>query len=202
VTQPLVIGVTGGIGSGKSTVCSAFESFGIPVIDTDQVAREVVVPGSEGLADVVNEFGSEILASDGTLDRAALRRIVFADPERRRRLEALLHPRIRTHVRALVDTVSTPYCLIGIPLLVERGNSQQVERVLVVDCPEDVQIARVIARDKLTAQEVRAIMRTQATRQERLDMADDVVVNATDLATVQAQVEALHAKYLALAASR
>jgi len=202
VRRPLVIGVTGGIGSGKSTVCSAFESFGIPVIDTDQVAREVVVPGSEGLAAVVTEFGNEILASDGTLDRAALRCIVFADPERRKRLEALLHPRISTRVRALVETVSTPYCLIGIPLLVERGNSQQVERVLVVDCPEDVQIARVIARDKLTAQEVRAIMRTQATRQERLDMADDVVVNATDLPTVQAQVEALHAKYLALAASR
>lgn len=199
---PLVIGVTGGIGSGKSTVCAAFERFGIPVIDTDQVAREVVTPGSDGLAAVIAEFGEGVLNTDGTLDRAALRRIVFADPARRQRLEALLHPRIRARVRELVAQVKTPYCLVGIPLLVERGNHQQAERILVVDCPEEVQVARVMARDKLTEPEVRAIMRTQATRQERLDMADDVVINAGDLSAVQTQVETLHARYLALAAAR
>jgi len=202
VSRPLVVGVTGGIGSGKSTVCAAFERFGIPVIDTDQVARDVVVPGSEGLAAVIAEFGSGILNTDGTLDRAALRKIVFADPERRQRLEALLHPRIRARVRDLVEQVKTPYCLVGIPLLVERGNHQQAERILVVDCPEEVQIARVMARDKLTEPEVRAIMRTQATRQERLDMADDVVVNAAGLSEIQPQIEALHTRYLALAAER
>lgn len=202
MNRPLVVGVTGGIGSGKSTVCSTFARFGIPTIDTDQVAREVVVPGSEGLAAVIAEFGSGVLTAEGTLDRAALRRIVFADPVRRERLEAILHPRIRARVRELLEQVSTPYCLLGIPLLVERGNHQQVERVLVVDCPEDVQIARVMARDKLTAPEVRAIMRSQASRQERLEMADDVVINAGDLAAVETQVAALHAKYLALAANR
>jgi dephospho-CoA kinase len=198
VKRPLVIGVTGGIGSGKSTICTEFSRFGIPVIDTDQVAREVVVPGSPGLAAVVAAFGAEVLAEDGVLDRAVLRRIVFADPARRAELEAILHPRIRSRVQTLISEITTPYCLLGIPLLVERGNSQRTDRVLVVDCPEEAQIARVIARDKLTEQEVAAIMRSQATRQERLERADDVIMNDSDLAAIQAQVKALHQRYLAL----
>jgi dephospho-CoA kinase len=199
VKRPLVIGVTGGIGSGKSTICTEFSRYGIPVIDTDQVAREVVVPGSPGLAAVVAAFGAEVLAEDGALDRAVLRRIVFADPARRADLEAILHPRIRSRVRVLISEITTPYCLLGIPLLVEHGNSQQIDRVLVVDCAEEAQIARVIARDKLTEQEVAAIMRTQATRQERLDRADDVVMNDSDLSAIRAQVKTLHQRYLALA---
>ncbi len=202
MTRPLVIGVTGGIGSGKSTVCSEFSRYGIPVFDTDQVAREVVVPGSPGLAAVVAAFGTEVLAADGALDRAALRKIVFADPTRRAGLEAILHPRIRSRVQELIAQVTMPYCLLGIPLLVERGNHSQVDRILVVDCSEAAQIARVMARDKLTEQEVTAIMRTQATRQERLDKADDVVINASELSAIQAQVKALHARYLALAENR
>ncbi|MGE3483101.1 MAG: dephospho-CoA kinase [Gammaproteobacteria bacterium] len=203
MTGPLVIGVTGGIGSGKSTVCTAFARFGIPTIDTDQVARDVVVPGSEGLAAVVAEFGPDVLRVDGALDRAALRRIVFADPARRARLEAILHPRIRARVRELLAGVDAPYCLLGIPLLVEGGRRQsQVDRVLVVDCAEETQLARVMSRDKLTAEEVGAIMRSQASRQERLDMADDVVVNSGDIPALDAQVAALHVRYLALAASR
>lgn len=200
--RPLVIGVTGGIGSGKSTVCTAFSRYGIPVFDTDQVAREVVVPGSPGLAAVVAAFGTEVLAEDGTLDRAALRKIVFADSARRADLEAILHPRIRSRVQELIAQTTTPYCLLGIPLLVEHGNHSQVDRILVVDCSEAAQIARVMARDKLTEQEVTAIMRTQATRQERLDKADDVVINASELSAIQAQVKALHARYLALAENR
>jgi dephospho-CoA kinase len=200
--RPLVIGVTGGIGSGKSTICAEFSHYGIPVIDTDQVAREVVVPGSPGLAAVVAAFGPEVLAADGSLDRAALRRIVFTDPTRRAELEAILHPRIRSRVRELIASVTQPYCLLGIPLLVECGSHQQIDRVLVVDCAAETQLARVIARDKLTEQEVAAIMRTQATRQERLDRADDVVMNDSDLSAIQAQVKTLHTRYLALAENR
>ncbi len=201
--KPLVIGVTGGIGSGKSTVCNAFVSLGIPVIDTDQVARDVVVPGSAGLAAVATAFGADVLSAEGTLDRVALRRIVFSDPQRRRELESILHPRIRARVAELLQEITAPYCLLGIPLLVEGGKkNQQVERVLVVDCPEEIQIARVMARDKLTEQEVAAIMQTQATREERLSVADDVVTNSSDLAIVQHQVNALHARYLALAEHR
>ncbi len=202
VTRPLIIGVTGGIGSGKSTVCAEFAQLGIPVIDTDQVARDVVVPGSEGLAAVVEEFGTMVLAADGTLDRAKLRGIVFADSAKRERLEALLHPRIRARVAKLIESVTSPYCLLGIPLLVERGNHQQVDRILVVDCPTEIQIARVRARDKLTDDEVTAIMRTQATRDLRLAKADDVVMNDTDLDNIRRQVNELHARYLAQAATR
>lgn len=202
MTKPLVVGVTGGIGSGKSTVCAAFERHGIPTIDTDQVAREVVMPGTDGLAAVVAEFGPGVLAADGTLDRPALRRIVFADPERRVVLEALLHPRIRARVREHLAAVATPYCLVGIPLLTERSGHGYLDRVLVVDCPEEIQIARVMSRDKLTASEVAAIMGSQASRQERLAIADDVVTNTSDLTAIHAQVDILHDRYLELARNR
>ena len=202
MTKPLVVGVTGGIGSGKSTVCAAFERHGIPTIDTDQVAREVVMPGTDGLAAVVAEFGPGVLAADGTLDRPALRRIVFADPERRVVLEALLHPRIRARVREHLAAVTTPYCLVGIPLLTERSGHGYLDRVLVVDCPEEIQIARVMSRDKLTASEVAAIMGSQASRQERLAIADDVVTNTRDLTAIHAQVDILHDRYLELARNR
>lgn len=202
MTKPLVVGVTGGIGSGKSTVCAAFERHGIPTIDTDQVAREVVMPGTDGLAAVVAEFGPGVLAADGTLDRPALRRIVFADPERRVVLEALLHPRIRARVREHLAAVTTPYCLVGIPLLTERSGHGYLDRVLVVDCPAEIQIARVMSRDKLTASEVAAIMGSQASRQERLAIADDVVTNTSDLTAIHAQVDILHDRYLELSRNR
>jgi dephospho-CoA kinase len=202
MTRPLVIGVTGGIGSGKSTVCRVFGEHGIPTIDTDQVAREVVLPGSEGLAAVVAEFGPGVLSADGSLDRAALRRIVFADPARRLRLEGLLHPRIRARVASLLAEVTTAYCLIGIPLLNSREGHPYLDRILVVDCPEDVQVARVMARDKLTASEVAAIMATQSPRKDRLDIADDVVSNTSDILAIRAQVEVLHHRYLELARNR
>ena len=199
MTKPLVVGVTGGIGSGKSTVCAAFGRHGIPTIDTDQVAREVVMPGTDGLAAVVAEFGTGVLAPDGTLDRAALRRIVFADPGRRVALEGLLHPRIRARVGEHLAAVTTPYCLVGIPLLTGRSGHGYLDRVLVVDCPEEIQVARVMSRDKLTASEVAAIMGSQASRQERLAIADDVVTNTSDLTAIHAQVDILHDRYLELA---
>ena len=162
--RPFVVGVTGGIGSGKTTVCHEFEIFGVPVIDTDQVARDVVAPGTPGLAVVVQGFGTEILSPDGQLDRRRLRHVVFADPALRVQLEGILHPLIREETAARVLATAYPYCMVCIPLLVERGGGNRVDRVLVIDVPEDVQVARVMHRDELTGPEAAAIMRTQASR--------------------------------------
>jgi dephospho-CoA kinase len=197
--RPFVIGVTGGIGCGKSTICREFSALGAPVIDTDEVAREVVAPGTEGLAAIVGEFGEALLGADGSLDRRRLRGIVFADEAKRRWLEALLHPMIRRRTAEHVEAVTFPYCLVCIPLLVERDGGNRVDRVLVIDCPPEVQIARVMARDKLTASEVEAIIRTQAPRAARLAAADDVLENIGDVETLRPAIEALHRRYLDLA---
>lgn len=199
IKKPFVIGVTGGIGSGKSTICREFEQLGAPVIDTDQVARDVVAPGSAGLAGVVELFGSGVLTPEGHLDRRQVRQLVFATPALRERLEALLHPLIRQETDARVRAAAFPYCLVCIPLLVERGGGNRVNRVLVIDCPEEIQIQRVMARDELTAPEVAAIMRTQASRQDRLAAAHDVLENTGDVALLRPQILALHARYLQLA---
>lgn len=197
--RPLVIGVTGGIGCGKSTICREFAALGAPVIDTDEVAREVVAPGTEGLAAIVAEFGPSLLTPEGTLDRRRLRGIVFADEAKRRWLETLLHPMIRRRTAEHVGAVEFPYCLVCIPLLVERSGGNRVDRVLVIDCPPEVQVARVMARDKLTVPEVEAIIRTQASRSARLAAADDVIENVGDVETLRPAIETLHRRYLALA---
>lgn len=198
-TRPFVIGVTGGIGSGKTTVCREFEAFGVPVIDTDQVARDVVAPGTAGLAAVVQAFGVEVLAADGQLDRRRLRQVVFANPELRVQLEGILHPLIRQETDARVRAAPYPYCMVCIPLLVERGGGNRVDRVLVIDVPEDVQVARVMRRDELTAPEVAAIMRSQASRADRLAAAHDVLENSGEIAALRPRIAALHARYLQLA---
>ena len=197
--RPLVIGVTGGIGCGKSTICREFAALGAPVIDTDEVAREVVARGTPGLAAIVERFGPEVLAADGTLDRRRLRSIVFADDASRQWLEALLHPLIRARTDEHVRNAAYPYCLVCIPLLVERNGGNRVDRVLVIDCPEEIQVARVMARDKLTAPEVEAIMRTQATRAARLAVAHDVIENIGNVETIRPAIGALHRQYLDLA---
>lgn len=198
-----VVGVTGGIGSGKSTVCRVFtDRHGIVVIDADQVAREVVEPGTPALAAIVAAFGAEVVGTDGRLDRARLRGIVFADPARRAELEAITHPAIRAGMRAHVEAVTGAYCMLGIPLLAEGGRNDLIDRVLVVDCPEALQIERVRARDHLTEAEVAAIMRTQASREARLRIADDVVVNDGDTASLAGRVDELHKMYLQLAAAK
>jgi dephospho-CoA kinase len=195
------VGLTGGIGSGKSTVADCFASHGVPVIDTDVIARELTAPGGAALEQIRAAFGDTVLRADGTLDRAALRRRVFADSAPRRQLEAILHPRIRQAVEQRLATLSAPYALIVIPLLVETGGYQDLlDRVLVVDCPEDVQIARVMARSGLTHDAVRAILAAQAGRAERLAAADDVIVNTGSPEALHAEVAALHHRYQALAA--
>ncbi len=200
--RPYVVAVTGGIGAGKSTVCRVFtERHGICVIDADVVAREVVEAGTPALTAIVASFGRDVLGEDGRLDRARLRNIVFADPARRTELEGITHPAIRARMREQVLATDGVYCLLGIPLLAEGGHNDLIDRVLVVDCLECLQIERVRARDHLTAADVAAIMRTQASRQARLHIADDVVVNDGDTAALAGRVDELHAMYLQLAAT-
>jgi dephospho-CoA kinase len=196
----LRVGLTGGIASGKSAVEAAFARLGVPVVDTDRIAREVVEPGTPALAAVVAAMGQEVLAADGRLDRRRLRGLVFADAARRRRLEAILHPAIRAAVAARVAAVTAPYVVVAIPLLVETNARTTVDRVLVVDCRPETQLARLVARDGETEAGARAILAAQASREARLAAADDVIDNEGTPAELDAQVAALDARYRALAA--
>ncbi|MDR2877367.1 MAG: dephospho-CoA kinase [Chromatiales bacterium] len=195
---PLRIGLTGGIGSGKSTVSAYFQELGIPVIDADDIARALVAPGAPGFAPVLTAFGPDILDAQGQLDRTRLRRIIFADPAQRRELEAILHPLVRAQIRECVQELSAPYCIIAIPLLIETGQSDQVDRVLVIDAPEDVQLARVMTRPGWSAQDAKRVIRSQASRAERLRAADDIIANTSDLPALQLAVAQLHQRYLTL----
>lgn len=195
----LKVGLTGGIGSGKSTVAALFAARGVPVIDTDVIARELTAPAGLALGEIRTTLGDGVLQADGGLDRGALRRLVFSDANARRQLEAILHPRIRAQVEHALGTLQAPYALIVIPLLVETGSYRDVlDRVLVVDCPEALQIERVIARSGLSRGEVEAILAAQASRAARLAAADDVIENIGSTDDLQAAVAALHARYLAL----
>ena len=196
----LVVGLTGGIASGKSTAAAFFRARGVPVIDADQVARDVVAPGTPGLAAVADAFGSDVLQADGTLDRRRMREIVFADPTERRRLEAILHPLIRDEIRARLDQVRGPYCILDVPLLVESPALRALaHRVLVIDVPAELQVVRLMQRDGMTAAQCEAMLAAQASRERRLEGADDVVDNAGDMTALQRQLESMHARYLHLA---
>lgn len=193
------VGLTGGVGAGKSTVAELFAELGVAVIDTDVIARELTAPGQPALAEIRVAFGVAVMHADGTLDRAALRRRIFADATARVQLEAILHPRIRREVESALARVQTPYALVVIPLLVETGGYRDLlERVLVVDCPEAVQTARVMARSGLKQEEAAAILAAQARRAERLAVADDVVVNDASPDALRPRVAALHRRYLEL----
>lgn len=196
---PLRIALTGGIASGKSTVAGLFGALGVPVIDTDVVAREVVAPGTAGLAAVVARFGPAILGPEGGLDRARLRSLVFADSAARRDLEALLHPLIRARTAELSHAAGGEYQLIVVPLLIETGTADSYDRVLVVDTDRQMQLDRLMLRDRATATEAEAILAAQATREERLARADDVIVNSADMPALARQVARLHATYRQLA---
>lgn len=196
----LRIGLTGGIASGKSTVARLFAERGVPVIDLDQVAREVVEPGEPALADIIAEFGAEVLDADGRLDRAMLRTRVFRDPQARERLEKLLHPRILEAGVRHASTAGGPYQVIVAPLLVEFGLTGWVDRVLVVDCPAEAQLERLLARDGGDEALARAILAAQASREQRLAAADDVIVNEGPPQRLPGAVEKLDALYRKLAA--
>lgn len=192
---PLRIGLTGGIASGKSVVADMFAELGVPVIDTDIIAREVVAPGQPALQEIRERFGDHVMAADGGLDRGALREIIFAADQARLDLEALLHPRIGAEARRQADAAGGPYQLIVVPLLVGSPLLKFVDRVLVVDCEEDTQIARLLARDAESEEQARRILAAQASRKERLEIADDVINNDHSLGHVRDQVKDLDRQY-------
>ena len=198
-TAPLRIGLTGGIASGKSTVAEHFRRLGVPIIDTDIIAREVVAIGSPALEEMRKRFGDSVIDESGNLDRAAMRKLIFLDDAARSDLEAILHPRIGAEVRRQAETVGGPYQIIAVPLLVSSQLLQFVDRVLVVDCEEDTQLQRLLKRDAGTIDEAQRILAAQSSRAERLAIADEVVTNDSDLQHLQDQVTALHAAYLHLA---
>lgn len=198
------IGLTGGIASGKSAVASAFEALGIVVADADLAARDAVAPGSDGLGEVVAAFGVEVLAADGSLDRAAMRRRVFGDDDARRRLEAIVHPRVRETLARACERATGPYAIAAIPLLAEVGGRTAypwLQRILVVDVPVEVQRARLLARDGIDDVLADRMIAAQATRARRLAIADDVIVNAGTLDDLRHRAAALDARFRALAAS-
>jgi dephospho-CoA kinase len=198
-SRPYRVGLTGGIASGKSTAAKFFGALGVPIIDTDQLARDVVEPGQPPLERLVERFGPGILTEDGHLDRPALRNIVFSDPKARADLEALTHPAIGAAVEAKSTELGGIYQILVLPLLVEKNLGSQLNRVLVVDCDEELQIRRLQTRDHSTLEQARAILNAQASRASRLKAAHDVIKNEGDMSAVREQVEQLHARYLELA---
>jgi dephospho-CoA kinase len=196
------IGLTGGIACGKTTVANLFAALGVPVVDTDLLAREVVAPGSPLLAQIATHFGDVVLAQDGSLDRRALRSRVFAEPAERLWLEQLTHPAIRALTDERCDAAAGPYVIVAIPLLVETSGAARFARVLVVDCEPELQLARLAARDGATREEALAMLAAQAPREKRLAVADDVIHNDGDIARLRDQVEKLHRQYLAAAGAQ
>ena len=197
----MCIGLTGGIASGKSTVTARFRELGIPVIDADESSRSVVAPGQPGLAAVKVRFGAGVLNPAGELDRRALRNQIFTDPEKRKALEGILHPLIRADMERRVEAAAGPYIVMAIPLLVEGGTHDRVDRILVVDVAEEVQLERVMTRDGGSIDQARAILSAQASRDRRLKAADDVLVNSGTVSELRQAVDELHRRYLSLAAA-
>jgi dephospho-CoA kinase len=197
----LRVGLTGGICSGKSTVSNMFASLGVPIIDSDIIAREVVEPGETGLEQIVTHFGENTLNPDGTLNRKQMRNLVFDNSEARKELENILHPLIRKRSDEQLAKLSTPYAILSIPLLVETGLTSAVDRVLVVDCPEEIQIERICRRDGTTPEQAKAILESQSSRSKRLEAADDIIDNSQPLEDLRGMVDSLHKKYLSLTQS-
>lgn len=198
-----VVAITGGIGSGKTTVANQFSALGIEVVDADLIAREVVAPGTPALAAITSHFGPEILTEQGLLDRRVLRERIFSDPAAKSWLNALLHPIIRSEMLRQCAAVSSPYCLLVVPLLVENRLTELADRVLVIDVDEATQIERTCRRDGVSREQAEAILASQANRSERLAMADDVLDNQSGTTeTIRERILALHETYLAFASQQ
>jgi len=191
----LVIGLTGGIGSGKSTVAKIFESLGVPIIDMDRIARQIVEPGQPALTQIKQAFGEKIICANGQLNRQQLSKIIFDSAEQRHQLEAILHPLIRQETGRQLAELKAPYCIVVIPLLLESEQRSLVERVLVVDVPESLQISRTMQRDDISATQVRKILAAQVGRDSRLNAADDVIDNSAELDDVRRRVNELDQQY-------
>ncbi len=192
----LVIGITGGIGSGKTTVANLFSSLGVPVIDADELARQVVAPGQPAYEEILQHFGTTILSESGDLDRRRLREHIFSDSAKRDHLEAIVHPRVYAQMKHLLDALETPYAIVVVPLLIESGASELVDRVLVVDSPEELQIERTRDRDGTTRAAVKKILAAQLDRNARLSAADDVIENNSSVEALGKVVSRLHRQYL------
>jgi len=194
----LKIGLTGGIGCGKTTVANLFEALSVPVVDADQIARRLVAQGQPALARIEQEFGADILAEDGSLDRQKLKKIIFADAGRKQKLESILHPLVYQTIEKVLTQIDAPYCLIAIPLLFETRMTALVDRVLVVDCPVETQIERAQKRDRLPAETIRSIIASQVSRAFRRAHADDLIDNSETAISLAEQVKKLHNLYLSL----
>jgi|SRR5690554_689029 len=200
VQTKLIVGVTGGIGSGKTAVTDEFARFGISVVDADQVSRDVVDPGTEALTRIAKRFGPQILTPSGGLQRRLLRDIIFTDPDQKHWLESLLHPLIRDEIISRLEQSRSPYTILVSPLLLETGQQELCDQVLLVDAPESLQVRRTSERDQTPEAAVKAIMEQQMSRDQRRTMADDIIINDAGLAELHDAVRALHQKYLAIAA--
>ncbi len=200
--KQFIVGLTGGIASGKSTVADFFAKLGVPIVDTDVIAREVVFPGSPALEDIRSLFGVSVIAADGSLDRRALRDIVFGNNQKRLQLEAILHPRIRDEADRQASAVTGPYVIIVVPLLFESPMREMMDRILVVDCDEETQLKRLLLRDNESEEQARRMIATQASREDRLSIADDVVTNNGGRNSVRDAVDDLHDSYVRLALER
>jgi dephospho-CoA kinase len=191
--------MTGGIASGKTSASDLFALYGVPILDTDLAARTVVEPGQPALDEIKVSFGSDVITASGELNRAALREIIFEHPEKRRELEAILHPKIRAHINWLKDQLDASYCIIVVPLFLESGRGYEADRLLVIDVPIEIQRNRLAQRDGTTPEQIEQILNSQATREERLSAADDVIDNATSPDDLAARVAELHKQYLSQA---
>ena len=195
---PWILGLTGGIGSGKSAAAQRFVELGVHLVDADQAARWVVEPGRPALASIVERFGPGVLLEDGQLDRAALRKLIFAEPEQRLWLEALLHPLIGQEIFSYLAKAESPYAVFVSPLMIESGQFKRTQRLLVIDAPQALQVERTLLRDQTNPEQVQAILKAQTSREERLRHAHDVVVNDRDLGWLHSEVDRLHHFYLTL----
>ena len=194
--QTLAVGLTGGIGSGKSTVAEGFSALGVPVIDADILARELAAPGQPALEEIINIFGPAATRPDGQMDRDYIRQRIYSDEGLKSQLESVLHPKIRQRIRTLISEIRDPYCIVVIPLLLETRQTDLVNRILVVDTPEKEQRQRVAARDGLSDNTIMAIIQSQADRNTRLAAADDVIVNDSDIKSLNVRIQELHMHYM------
>jgi len=191
--------MTGGIASGKTSASDLFASYGVPILDTDLAARTVVEPGQPALDEIKVSFGNDVITASGELDRAVLREVIFEQPEKRRELEAILHPKIRAHINEQKNQLDAAYCIIVVPLYLESGRGYEADRILVIDVPTDLQRERLAKRDNTSPEQIEQILKSQATREERLSAADDVIDNTASPESLAARVAELHQQYLSQA---
>ena len=202
MNRPMRVGLTGGIGSGKSTVKNCFDELGVPTIDADEISHRITTPGQAAFNEVVALFGEESLDEAGNLNRQRLRELIFTVPALKKKLEAIIHPRVRVEIHSFTERVDYPYSIICIPLLLETGGQSTMDRVLVVDAPEDLQVERVARRDTAKEDQTRSIIMTQISRSERLQCAHDIIVNDGSIYELKIQVGKLHNKYIELSSQK